>query len=74
MTKMFHPNVSKAGEICVDTLKKGWKKEYGVGHVLVVSASKSVPPIRLHFHSLLGRTEVEEGVEPSLTSRPLNVC
>jgi ubiquitin-protein ligase len=37
ITKMFHPNVSKAGEICVDTLKKGWKKEYGVGHVLVVS-------------------------------------
>lgn len=37
MTKIFHPNVSKAGEICVDTLKKGWKREYGVGHVLVVS-------------------------------------
>jgi hypothetical protein len=36
MTKIFHPNVSKAGEICVDTLKKGWKREYGVGHVLVV--------------------------------------
>ncbi|KAK4684985.1 hypothetical protein P7C73_g5180, partial [Tremellales sp. Uapishka_1] len=35
MTKIFHPNMSKAGEICVDTLKKGWKKEYGVGHVLV---------------------------------------
>jgi hypothetical protein len=36
-TRIFHPNVSKAGEICVDTLKKSWKKEYGVGHVLVVS-------------------------------------
>ncbi|KAL7422985.1 hypothetical protein Q5752_002283 [Cryptotrichosporon argae] len=35
MTKIFHPNISKTGEICVDTLKKGWKKEYGVGHVLV---------------------------------------
>ncbi|KAI9634894.1 ubiquitin-conjugating enzyme/RWD-like protein [Dioszegia hungarica] len=35
MTKIFHPNVSKGGEICVDTLKKGWKREYGVGHVLV---------------------------------------
>ncbi|RSH90996.1 hypothetical protein EHS25_010172 [Saitozyma podzolica] len=35
LTKIFHPNMSKAGEICVDTLKKGWKKEYGVGHVLV---------------------------------------
>lgn len=37
MTRIFHPNVSKAGEICVDTLKKGWDKKYGVGHVLVVS-------------------------------------
>lgn len=36
MTKIFHPNVSKSGEICVDTLKKAWKREYGVGHVLVV--------------------------------------
>ena len=37
LTKIFHPNISKSGEICVDTLKKGWKKEYGVGHVLIVS-------------------------------------
>lgn len=36
VTKIFHPNISKSGEICVDTLKKGWKKEYGVGHVLIV--------------------------------------
>ncbi|KGB75010.1 ubiquitin-conjugating enzyme E2 S [Cryptococcus deuterogattii 99/473] len=35
VTKIFHPNISKTGEICVDTLKKGWKKEYGVGHVLI---------------------------------------
>lgn len=43
MTKIFHPNVSKSGEICVDTLKKGWKKEYGVGHVLVVSPLSALP-------------------------------
>lgn len=35
-TKIFHPNVSKQGEICVDTLKREWKKEYGVRHVLMV--------------------------------------
>lgn len=35
LTKIFHPNISKAGEICVDTLKKGWKREYGIAHVLV---------------------------------------
>ena len=47
MTKIFHPNVSKAGEICVDTLKKGWKKEYGVGHVLVVRPLPLLPLLRL---------------------------
>jgi len=35
LTKIFHPNISKQGEICVDTLKKGWKREYGISHVLV---------------------------------------
>ena len=44
LTKIFHPNMSKSGEICVDTLKKGWKKEYGVGHVLVVSSAAQTSP------------------------------
>jgi len=34
-TKIFHPNVSGAGEICVNTLKKDWKSEYGIGHILI---------------------------------------
>ncbi|KAJ1300808.1 hypothetical protein OPQ81_002448 [Rhizoctonia solani] len=34
-TKIFHPNVSRSGEICVNTLKKDWKPTYGLGHVLV---------------------------------------
>ncbi|KAK0201153.1 ubiquitin-conjugating enzyme/RWD-like protein [Desarmillaria ectypa] len=34
-TKIFHPNVSAAGEICVNTLKKDWKSTYGIGHILV---------------------------------------
>jgi ubiquitin-conjugating enzyme E2 S len=34
-TKIFHPNVSGAGEICVNTLKKDWKSSYGIGHILV---------------------------------------
>ena len=34
-TKIFHPNVSKSGEICVNTLKKDWKSSYGIGHILV---------------------------------------
>lgn len=35
MTKIFHPNVSGAGEICVNTLKKDWQSSYGIGHILV---------------------------------------
>ncbi|KAJ1938847.1 hypothetical protein EC988_007468, partial [Linderina pennispora] len=35
VTKIFHPNVSEQGEICVSTLKKDWQKSYGIEHVLV---------------------------------------
>ena len=35
VTKIFHPNVSLKGEICVNTLKKDWKPELGVRHVLL---------------------------------------
>ncbi|KAJ7156137.1 ubiquitin-conjugating enzyme/RWD-like protein [Mycena filopes] len=34
-TKLFHPNVSSSGEICVNTLKKDWKASYGIEHILV---------------------------------------
>ncbi|PRP84866.1 hypothetical protein PROFUN_07520 [Planoprotostelium fungivorum] len=34
-TKIFHPNVSAKGEICVNTLKKDWKPELGIKHVLL---------------------------------------
>ncbi len=36
LSKIFHPNVSKTGEICVNTLKKDWKEELGIKHVLLV--------------------------------------
>lgn len=36
LTKIFHPNVSEKGEICVNTLKKDWKSELGIEHVLLV--------------------------------------
>ncbi|KAH8822746.1 ubiquitin-conjugating enzyme/RWD-like protein [Flagelloscypha sp. PMI_526] len=35
LTKIFHPNVSAQGEICVNTLKKDWKATYGIQHILV---------------------------------------
>ena len=36
LTKVFHPNVADNGEICVNTLKKDWKPNLGIKHVLLV--------------------------------------
>lgn len=44
VTKIFHPNVSKAGEICVNTLKKDWKKELGIGHILLTIKCLLIAP------------------------------
>lgn len=44
VSKIFHPNVSKQGEICVDTLKKGWTPETGISHILSVSAPDVLKP------------------------------
>lgn len=38
ITKIFHPNVASNGEICVNTLKKDWKPELGIKHILLVSS------------------------------------
>lgn len=35
LTKIFHPNVASNGEICVNTLKKDWKQDLGVKHILL---------------------------------------
>ncbi len=35
LTKIFHPNVSPAGEICVNVLKKDWTPETGIRCVLL---------------------------------------
>jgi len=35
LTKIFDPNVSATGEICVNTLKRDWKPTYGIEHILV---------------------------------------
>eukprot|EP00698_Gefionella_okellyi_P003150 TRINITY_DN12946_c0_g1_i1.p1 TRINITY_DN12946_c0_g1~~TRINITY_DN12946_c0_g1_i1.p1 ORF type:complete len:207 (+),score=11.69 TRINITY_DN12946_c0_g1_i1:1-621(+) len=35
MTKIFHPNVAQAGDICVSSLKKDWKPELGIKHALM---------------------------------------
>ena len=35
-TKIFHPNNAPSGDICVNTLKKDWKPEHTLSHVLQV--------------------------------------
>lgn len=43
-TKIFHPNVSSRGEICVSTLKKDWSSSYGLEHILVVIKCLLISP------------------------------
>ena len=44
LTKIFHPNVSKPGEICVNVLKRDWKPEMGLRHVLVIVRCLLIEP------------------------------
>ena len=40
LTKIFHPNVSEKGEICVNTLKKDWNPSaWSLRHILEVCHS-----------------------------------
>ena len=43
LTKIFHPNVSENGEICVNTLKKDWNSQLGIRHILLVSFLNNLP-------------------------------
>ncbi|EME29098.1 ubiquitin-conjugating enzyme E2 [Galdieria sulphuraria] len=44
VTKIFHPNVSKDGQICVNTLKKDWKPELDIRHILLVIRCLLIDP------------------------------
>eukprot|EP00736_Rhodelphis_marinus_P013441 Rmarinus@m.22934 len=44
VTKIFHPNVSKDGEICVNALKRDWKPSLGLRHVLMVVRCLLIQP------------------------------
>ena len=43
-TPIFHPNVSRSGEVCVSSLKKDWKKEYGIERILVTIKCLLIEP------------------------------
>lgn len=36
ITKVFHPNVSTKGEVCVNTLKRDWTSKVTIRHVLTI--------------------------------------
>ena len=42
LTKIFHPNVAQNGAICVNTLKRDWKPEQGIKHILLVGIKAPV--------------------------------
>lgn len=44
LTKIFHPNVAKGGEICVNVLKRDWARDLGLRHVLLVVRCLLVEP------------------------------
>lgn len=44
LTKIFHPNVSASGEICVNTLKRDWSPQHGLRHILTVIRCLMVEP------------------------------
>lgn len=44
LTKIFHPNISTNGEICVNTLKKDWNPTLGLRHVLLVVRCLLIEP------------------------------
>ncbi|CAH2072915.1 unnamed protein product, partial [Iphiclides podalirius] len=44
LTKIFHPNVSAAGEVCVNTLKRDWRPELGLAHALLAVRCLLIAP------------------------------
>lgn len=43
-TPIFHPNVGRDGEICVNTLKKDWRREFGIKHILLTIKCLLIAP------------------------------
>jgi ubiquitin-conjugating enzyme E2 S len=44
LTKIFHPNVSSAGDICVNVLKRDWKPDVGLRHVFTIVRCLLIEP------------------------------
>ena len=44
LTKLFHPNVSADGDICVNVLKRDWRPDLGLRHILTVIRCLLIEP------------------------------
>lgn len=71
LTKIFHPNVGHKGEICVNVLKRDWKAELGLRHVLLVRFTFFFflilePEMNLQWHDKKG-TKTRVNLHPSLS-------
>ncbi|KAJ4460577.1 putative Ubiquitin-conjugating enzyme E2 S [Paratrimastix pyriformis] len=44
LTKIFHPNVAPAGDICVNTLKRDWRPDVGLSHIFMVVRCLLIEP------------------------------
>jgi len=44
LTTIFHPNVAKNGEICVNVLKRDWKPDLGIRHVFMIARCLLIEP------------------------------
>jgi len=70
LTKIFHPNVAKNGEICVNTLKKDWKAELGIKHVLLtVKCLLIVPNPESALNEEAGKMLLEQYDDYSMRAR-----
>ncbi|KAH6589578.1 hypothetical protein BASA61_005563 [Batrachochytrium salamandrivorans] len=70
LTKIFHPNVSDVGEICVSTLKKDWKSELGIKHILLtIKCLLIVPNAESALNEEAGRLLLEDYAEFSKHAR-----
>ncbi|KAA8491998.1 Ubiquitin-conjugating enzyme E2 S-B [Porphyridium purpureum] len=70
LTKIFHPNVSPTGEICVNTLKKDWSPELGLKHVLTVIKCLLIDPNpESAFNEDAGKLLLEDYAQFAQTAR-----
>eukprot|EP00826_Nyctotherus_ovalis_P046578 TRINITY_DN5279_c0_g1_i1.p2 TRINITY_DN5279_c0_g1~~TRINITY_DN5279_c0_g1_i1.p2 ORF type:complete len:237 (-),score=52.72 TRINITY_DN5279_c0_g1_i1:89-799(-) len=71
LTKIFHPNVSSTGEICVNTLKKDWDpKRWSLRHILqVIRCLLIVPFPESSLNQEAGKLFMESYDEYAKTAR-----